>query len=371
MSQVTSYKCPSCNGPLYFSSAEQKLKCDYCGSSFTVEQIDKVYNSKLEQSVKESVQKAEEENSSVDGNIDFNSSGDWKTTNMKAYSCSSCGAELICEEITVSTSCPYCGNPTIIPGQFKQNQMPEYIIPFKLDKEAAITELKKFYGGKKLLPKVFSEMNHIQEIKGVYIPFWLYDGNIDINAQFDATKVDVSYSGSYKITNTNHYQVDREGNIPFDKVPVDASIKMDNNQMDSLEPFDYSQLVKFSPSYLPGFFAESYDDDLENCKKRLTSRVKNSAINMIYSTVVGYSSVNTISTDVQIHIEKTNYAFLPVWLLNTKYKGENFLFAMNGQTGKMVGRLPMDKGKYWRRLFAFLLIGGAAIFSVLFFLFKL
>lgn len=372
MPQVTSYKCPSCNGPMYFSSDIQKLKCDYCGSSFTVEEIDKVYNSKVEQAANQAAKEAEKEtHSSVDGNTEFATNGNWESTNMKAYSCSSCGAELICEEITVSTSCPYCGNPTIIPGQFKQNGMPEYIIPFAMDKNTAVKQLTDFYKNKKLLPKVFSKQNHIQEIKGVYIPFWLYDGNMDVKVTYNASTSSVSYSGSYKTTTTRHYDINREGNIPFEKVPVDGSIKMDNDQMDSLEPYDYTQLKPFSPSYLPGFFAEAYDDNAENCKSRLISRVQTSALTTMRNTVNGYGSVSVKDSDIQVHVDKVNYAFLPVWLLSTKWKNQNYLFAMNGQTGKMVGKLPLDKGKYWFRLLSFVLVGTAAIASVLFFLLKL
>lgn len=364
MPKVTTYKCPSCNGPMHFSSSSQRLECDYCGSSFSIEEVDKLYSGKVEQAAEEGAKAAEKEEQTsfnIDGEAQVQTGGSWASSNMKAYNCSSCGAELICETITVSTSCPYCGNPTIIPGKFKQDGMPNYIIPFKLDKEAAVNALKNFYGNKKLLPKVFSKQNHIEEVKGVYIPFWLYDGDMDVSASFEGSNTTSSVSGEYRTTTIKYYDVQREANIPFEKVPVDASIKMDNAQMDSLEPFDFKELKTFSPSYLPGYFAEAYDDDSKNCSDRLKERVEQSAVQRLYASVTGYSSVTMKSCNVDMHVNKINYAFLPVWLLSTKWKNNNYLFAMNGQTGKLVGDLPMDKGKYWRRFIGIVLSVGTVV----------
>ena len=98
---------------------------------------------------------------------------------MRAYSCPSCGAELICDETTAATSCPYCGNPTVVPGKFAGALKPEYVLPFKLAKEDAVKALKAHYKGKPFLPKAFSAENHVQEIKGVYVPFWMFDGEAE------------------------------------------------------------------------------------------------------------------------------------------------------------------------------------------------
>ena len=154
---------------------------------------------------------------------------------MRTYSCPSCGAELLCEATTAATSCPYCGNPTVVPGQFSGILKPDYVLPFKLSKEDAIKALKKHYLKKPLLPSTFSKANHLEEIKGVYVPFWMYDGKASGSAQFHATQVHTYTSGDYEITETSHFDVRRAGSLGFEKIPVDASSKMPDDNMDSIE----------------------------------------------------------------------------------------------------------------------------------------
>ena len=178
---------------------------------------------------------------------------------MRAYNCTSCGAELICDETTAATSCPYCGNNTIIPGTFAGTQRPDWVIPFKSDKKDAVNALKSYYKGKVLLPGTFSNNNHLEEIKGVYVPFWLYSGDVEAQGRYEAKKDQVFRQGEYQITRSEHYAVEREGTISFSRIPVDASTKMPDDLMDSIEPFDYRTITEFSLSYMPGFLANKYD----------------------------------------------------------------------------------------------------------------
>ena len=70
------------------------------------------------------------------------------------------------------------------------------------------------------------------------------------------------------------------------------------------------------------------------------------------------------NTSVQVRNGLAKYALYPVWLLNTSYKGEKYTFAMNGQTGKFIGNLPVDNGKL-AALFAGLTVGVSALAFVL------
>ena len=47
-SQVTNYKCPACTGPLHFESSTGRMECEYCGSTFTVNEIEALYEAKDE-----------------------------------------------------------------------------------------------------------------------------------------------------------------------------------------------------------------------------------------------------------------------------------------------------------------------------------
>ena len=348
--QVTNYQCPACTGPLHFAEDSGKLECEYCGASYDVAEIEALFAEK-EKKAAEAQRAAEEASKGLtasddDGETwDFSDmQEDWGTDGegMRSYSCPSCGAELICDESTAATACPYCGNPTIVPGQFSGGWRPDYIIPFKQSKENAIEALKEHYRGKFFLPKAFKKENHVQEIQGIYVPFWMFDGGATGEARYDATRSRTYRSGDYDITETKYYHVYRAGHVAFEKVPVDASSKMPDNHMDSIEPYDYEKLKPFSTAYLPGFLADKFDVTVEQCRQRADQRCEGTLLSALDSTVKRYDSFTLKDSNVKLKRGKVHYALLPVWMLHTKWQGKDFLFAMNGQTGKIVGDLPIN-----------------------------
>ena len=371
-SQVTNYQCPSCTGPLHFVGGSGKLECDYCGSSFDVAEIEALYAEKEEKAAA-AHQAAEEktaekrESSAADGQWDTSAlSADWgeEGAGMKAYSCPSCGAELICDESTAATSCPYCGNPTVVPGQFAGALKPDFILPFKLSREDAVKKLKEHYRGKVFLPRSFTDENHIQEIRGVYVPFWMFDGTAEGDAHYEATRSHTYTAGDYEITETEHFDVYRAGSVAFEKVPVDASGKMPDDHMDSIEPYDYSELKPFSTAYLPGFLADRFDVTVEQSRERADRRCAGTLEASLRDTVQGYGTCLRTGGGVSLRRGKVRYALMPVWMLNTKWQGKDFLFAMNGQTGRLVGDLPVSKAKFWG-LFAAIAVPLSALTSLL------
>ena len=375
-SMITNYKCPACTGPLHFVGASGKLECDYCGSTFDVHEIEALQAQ--EEAKAEAAFQKEEAAQAAQAQAAADSGESWDTSSlnaqwgpdangMKVYNCPSCGAELICDATTAATCCPYCGNTTVVPGQFSGTLKPEFVLPFKLDKNAAIDALRRHYEKKRFLPKSFAAQNHIEEIQGVYVPFWLFDGSADASADFEATRSHSRREGQYEVTTTEHFTVHRAGRLSFDKVPVDASSRMPDNHMDSIEPYDYGELKPFSTAYLPGFLADKYDVSAEDSAERADTRCENSALNALAGTVTGYEAVIPRSHSVQLHRGKVHYALMPVWLLNTKWDDKDFLFAMNGQTGKLVGDLPVDRGRYWTT-FASIAAPIAAVMAALIFL---
>lgn len=363
--QVTNYQCPACTGPLHYSAKSGKLECDYCGSSFDVADIEALYAHKEAEAAAakqaadakaEAAAAAEAEAAQAaaqSGNVGgWDTSGlsrDWgaEAGTLRAYSCPSCGAELICDESTAATSCPYCGNPTVVPGQFSGALRPNFILPFRLTKDDAVQALRAHYKGKPFLPKSFTSANHIEQIQGVYVPFWLFDGGAEGSASYRASNTSVYETGDYEVTETMHYDVFRAGSLAFEKIPVDASSKMPDDHMDSIEPFDYTQMQPFSTAYLPGYLADKYDVSVDDSRDRADARCRETLAQALRDTVTGYGTCVTDHTDICLHRGKVHYALLPVWMLSTKWNGESFLFAMNGQTGKLVGDLPTDRGRYW------------------------
>lgn len=360
--QVTNYQCPACTGPLHYSAKSGKLECDYCGSSFDVAEIEALYARKEAEAAAakqaadakaEAAQAAKAEAAeaaAASGGWDTSDlSRDWgaEADGLRVYSCPSCGAELICDQSTAATACPYCGNPAIVPGQFSGALRPDYILPFRLSKDDAVQALRAHYKGKPFLPRSFTSANHIEQIQGVYVPFWLFDGGAEGAASYRASNTNVYETGDYEITETRHYHVVRAGSLAFEKIPVDASSKMPDDHMDSIEPFDYTQLRPFSTAYLPGYLADKYDVTIDDSRDRADTRCRETLAQALRDTVTGYGACVTEREDIALRRGKVHYALLPVWMLSTKWRGQDFLFAMNGQTGKLVGDLPTDRGRFW------------------------
>ena len=360
--QVTNYQCPACTGPLHYSAKSGKLECDYCDSSFDVAEIEALYARKEAEAAAakqaadakaEAAQAAKAEAAeaaAASGGWDTSDlSRDWgaEADGLRVYSCPSCGAELICDQSTAATACPYCGNPAIVPGQFSGALRPDYILPFRLSKDDAVQALRAHYKGKPFLPRSFTSANHIEQIQGVYVPFWLFDGGAEGAASYRASNTNVFETGDYEITETRHYHVVRAGSLAFEKIPVDASSKMPDDHMDSIEPFDYAQLRPFSTAYLPGYLADKYDVTIDDSRDRADTRCRETLAQALRDTVTGYGACVTEREDIALRRGKVHYALLPVWMLSTKWRGQDFLFAMNGQTGKLDGDLPTDRGRFW------------------------
>lgn len=332
------------------------MKCPYCDTEFDVESVKNL--------AFESIDGKEDE-----FNWERESKNEWSEDDgMAVYSCKSCGGEIVCEDVTAATSCPYCGNPVVFTGNLSGELMPDLVIPFKLDKEAAKEGLRKHLMGKKLLPKVFKDENRINEVKGIYAPFWLFDADADAKIRYHATRTRVWSDSSYNYTETSHYALIREGNLSFDNVPVDGSRKLDDALMESIEPYNFAEAVDFKTAYLSGFLADKYDVTSEQSQPRANERIKRSTENAFMSTTLGYATVVPERSYVKTASGRIRYALLPVWLMTTEWNGKNYTFAMNGQTGKFVGDLPMDKNAFFKYLGLWLAGITAAAMALLYLL---
>lgn len=333
MAGLQEYKCPCCGGAIAFDSTIQKMKCPYCDTEFEMDVL-KGYDAELQ----------DEEADNMDW--ETTAGGEWEegeTDGLRTYVCKSCGGEIVGDANTAATSCPFCDNPIVMMGQFSGTLKPDLVIPFKLNKKAAKEGLVKHLTGKRLLPKIFKDQNHIDEIKGVYVPFWLFDTDVDAKVRYKATKVRTWSDSNYNYTKTSYFMVHRGGSIGFEDVPVDGSTKMADDLMESIEPFNCAEAVDFQTAYLAGYLADKYDVTAEESIDRANERVKKSTEQAFAETVIGYETVTAENTSVQFHGGKARYALYPVWLLNTTWNGNRYTFAMNGQTGKFVGDLPVDK----------------------------
>lgn len=355
MANLLEYKCPCCGGAIAFDSKAQKMKCPYCDTEFEMDAL-QGYDEALKNDRPDQMEWQTPENKLWQ---------DGEQNGLRSYVCRSCGGEIVGDETMAAAACPFCGNPVVVAGQFAGDLRPDWVIPFKLDKKAAKAKLAEHLAGKRLLPRAFRSENHIDEIKGVYVPFWLFDADADARLRFRAARIRTWSDDRYNYVETSHYLVSRGGSIGFDNVPVDGSAKMTDELMESIEPYDFADAVPFRTAYLAGYLADKYSISAQDSVERANERVRRSTENAFSSTVTGYASVELENSSICLHGGKAKYALYPVWLLSTQWQGQNFLFAMNGQTGKFVGDLPLDRGAALKWTLGLTAALGAAAYAVM------
>lgn len=338
MEAIKTYKCPCCGAPLVFRGASHDLHCESCGNDFDIEsmeQLDKAENDANKDSHYDWSHYEPREFEPVGG------------INLSGYACPSCGAQITGDDTMGSTVCPYCGNGNIIPEQFKGTAMPDYIIPFKVDKNAAVKAFEEDSRKAPFLPDLFKSRKKIQEMSGVYVPFWMFDCKCNANITYRGNRVHTWSDANYNYVKTDHYKLFRSGNVSFANIPVDGSKKADNTYTEAVEPYDYSEAMEFDEAYLSGYLADKYDVSAEECEERANERVKNSTEQMFRDTTAAFTGVVTEGSNINLLEGKVRYSLLPIWMLNIKYKDKIYKFAINGQTGKVVGEYPIDKKKRW------------------------
>ena len=342
---MAEYKCSSCGGSMEFDSKTQKLICPFCGAEHDAASYDMQQTAAQQsgQGAGFSVQQSEW-NVNADG--------------LMSYICKNCGGEVLGDETLASTNCPYCDSPIVRNDQFSGGLKPDLIIPFKLDKKQAKEKLNRFISGKKLVPKVFKDSKHIDEIKGVYVPFWLFDADVEGEAQFSAERQQGNEIGTFDVY--------RRGTLSFRDIPVGASTKLQAEMTESIEPYKMNEATAFTPAYLAGYMADKYDITPEECLMRGNERIKKSVEEELAKTMQGYSSSHATSSNMNILQGQAKYALLPVWILNTTWEGKKYRFAMNGQTGKYTGDMPYDKKAYKKHFLLTGLATAAIVFAVLF-----
>lgn len=336
MNNASQYICCNCKAPLFFDPPSQKWKCHHCFSCFNENEINSTSNESLFD----------------DTNTTTTETNEISTEeNLTSYKCSNCGAEIITDENTSATFCIYCKSPAIIKNRFTGQFKPKYILPFSLTKD----EVEKIYtdwiSTKKFAPDDFQSESEIKKISGLYVPYGLFDADVKCSLKGKGTTVRKWTSGNYRYTETSYFNFEREGFISYNKVPIDGLIKIDNDKVERIEPFNYSKIKDFSMSYLAGFLAEKYDVPSNEAEKVAKTRIKQYTDRALKETVLQYNRTYSTTDSFNILNISNDYALLPVYILVNQYNGESYEFLVNGQTGKISGTTPIIPAKVCKYFF--------------------
>ena len=337
---VADNKCPHCGANIKFNPTSQKWDCEYCGSSFTLDEYNK--EARKDNATEKNTSKGKNDEEYVE------------------YTCQNCGAQIITEPTTSATHCVYCGNTTLINSRLEGEFKPDKIIPFKSTKQDAIDAYKNIVKRAWFAPDEFSDEKNIEKITGVYVPFWLFDSKSSGRIEAISHITHSHRSGDYIIKNIDEYLCKREGSQEFIDVPADGSSKFADDIMEGIEPFYVEEYTKFDKAYLSGFVAEKYDQTSDKVHNRAMERIKNTFSQNLRNTITkGISSI--VTSDIKQEEGKVEYALLPVWMLNIKFNNQYYTFAMNGQTKKCIGNIPIDKKKAVSKTIKAIIIGGIII----------
>ena len=343
---VIQYKCPKCGSDMSYDPNTRKLTCSSCGHTADIEKFP------LPEKAPETdeVEEFRPDDISEENPIHFEKEYDtaqnhFQGDEAREYLCNNCGAVIITDADTAATTCSFCGAPVILGDRLSGSLAPAKIIPFKITKEQAQEGFKKWCRGGRFTPRDFRMANRIKSIQGIYVPFWLYDVNSVGDADATCTRVRTFRRGDYDYTETSYYHVYRRVNLNYENIPADASAKMNDAMMDKLEPYRYDELTRFNMPYLAGYLAEKYNDTDEELFPRVKDRAERYTDEYIRGSISGYTTVHINRKNIDSRSLHSDYVLLPVWMVCYDYNKAEHTFAMNGQTGKIVGKPPISAGK--------------------------
>lgn len=300
------FKCKNCGGNSVYHPEKKRMWCPHCESEDSQERVDT-------------------------GGID---------------SCSNCGAPLEgVNEFTSALKCGHCGSYLILKERVEGKNKAELILPFAITKEKAVERLKEEFARRLFTPDSFLSHSSLQLMEGSYVPFWLYNYRSHVDYEGKATKVNVTRKGDTEITETLHYRIVRKMEIPFERIPVDASQRMADDIMDLMEPYEYKALLNFEEKYMSGFEGEIYNFASEEGEERAKEKAAEDSQHILNDTINGYTTNVTIHKVINLEKEKASFALLPVWVYKYNFRGKEYIYHVNGQTGKVIGVTPTDKRK--------------------------
>lgn len=350
MTDNKTFQCPACGGRLVWAPDVQKLRCPYCGSEYDITQFEDAGSvtgetaAQSESGVREEIHREATDDTGIN------------PEDLRVYRCSVCGAEIVTDRTTVATFCAFCGSPVVLAKELDAEFRPTRIIPFKITLQNMKQSYRAYLKSRPFAPREFQDRGQIDKIRGVYVPFWLYNMKVYGSLRGRGERISTYSDADFIYTRHRVYDVQREGTTDLRDVPVDASSRTPNDVMDSIEPFNFEEMVPFRMAYMPGYLAERYDEDDRKCEERAVLRAR-STMDHILRSDIPYTSFQILNEDITPvdGTVRAEYVLLPVYLVFTKYRDQSYLYAVNGQTGRAVGDTPVDRKKaaaYFLRWFA-------------------
>lgn len=344
---VITHKCPNCGGPLTFEPSDQKFHCPYCLSIFTAEELDEFERKQKEARMADDTATGTASEETADANAPPTDAAE--AGQMELYSCPNCGAQIVTDATTAATYCYYCHNPVVLEGRLSGKFLPDKVLPFTINKEEATKQFLAWSQKKWFVPKAFFNAQQVEKLTGVYFPYWNTNAEAEGGINGMGTSLRVWIIGDIEYTETKQYEVRRAGKLKFRNLVKNALSKnVQQKMVESVQPFHLERAVKFKDQYLSGFQAEKRDIEYDKLQEPIKKELQGYSESLLRGTVGSFSTFSVNNSHLEMVDQQQEYLLLPVWLVT--YRGDDdkkttYYYAMNGQTGKVSGILPISYGK--------------------------
>lgn len=317
-------KCNNCGGDMRYNIRKKMLECEHCSEEISVQEYGNVNTNATQ--------------------INEEEYGYEKEMETALFQCPECGAEIRSFEETSTIFCPYCGKQTFL-RQTENSLKPKNIVPFKKTQSDLRENYKKFVDKKLFVPKNLKNPENIKEFRGVYIPCWNFTYETD--GEFDYKGVRDYYSGGYDYHETYSIDAHTEGDI--ENITFDASEAFDDTISSAIAPFDIDKAEPFYEGYCAGFYMDKENVDSEKYNKMAEISIAQNIKEIVEDSEKGSKKINITECvkEPKYIKKKTDLTLLPVWFMTYRNKDRVSYSIANGQTGKMIMDLPVDKKRFF------------------------
>ena len=330
-------RCPSCSGNMIFNIGAQKLVCSSCSRMLSPDEYELIIAEKKQKGV------SDEAVSGARPNVDEN---DGFASLNRSYTCSSCGGEINPGALGAADFCPFCGNAIVFTDKYREQRMPDFILPFIREKSYFIANFRKRARTKYFVPDSFIREAVPENVRATYVPFWLYDVKVSGEADYQAEKVERRGFGKYSSYEHQVYQGHTAGSQKYLHVPQDGSSNVDDRISQALEPYPVEAAQPFSFAWLSGLNATIYNMDSHDSYVSIRRRVT-ASFDAFLSDAKNFTYTRIDRRDYKMEPLKVSYALFPIWTMDLVWNNVKFRFAMNGQTGKSAEEFPISWGKFF------------------------
>lgn len=272
----------------------------------------------------------------------------------RQYICKKCGAIMVTDNHTAPERCAICNGRVTLGQRMSGEAAPTLVIPFSVTRKEAT---KAFYRWRRKLnfsPRDFYKKKHPNKVVGMYLPAWVFQTLCQGKASLRGSTAESFPEGEEIVTEIKEYVLDREGSLQLENLPESASSIFSDKLLHHLEPYDFRQGKVYDTSYLSGYFMEPYGKLPNDCIRRIQERGEAYLDEYMLQSVTDYDSPYIVSRNYEITPKTCQYALLPVWFVYYEYGNEEYVFALNGQTGKLAWNPPLS---YPRIATVFAMIG--------------